>query len=55
MVNVGSGVVDLVLVPVSQYKRDGRILRGLQKGAKNFAKCGARARKWPWPAARPVP
>jgi autophagy-related protein 2 len=38
VVNVGSGVADLVLLPIAQYKRDGRIVRGLQKGAKAFMK-----------------
>ncbi|KIK96324.1 hypothetical protein PAXRUDRAFT_138716 [Paxillus rubicundulus Ve08.2h10] len=35
-VNVGSGVVDLVLLPIAQYKKDGRIVRGVQKGTKAF-------------------
>jgi autophagy-related protein 2 len=38
VVNVGSGVADLVLLPIAQYKKDGRIVRGLQKGAKAFMK-----------------
>jgi autophagy-related protein 2 len=38
VVNVGSGVADLVLLPIAQYKRDGRIVRGLQKGARAFMK-----------------
>ncbi|KAI8824336.1 uncharacterized protein EV422DRAFT_519800 [Fimicolochytrium jonesii] len=38
IVNLGSGIADLVLLPIEQYKKDGRILRGLQKGAKSFAK-----------------
>ncbi|KXN86892.1 Autophagy-related protein 2 [Leucoagaricus sp. SymC.cos] len=41
MVNVGSGVADLVLLPISQYKKDGRIVRGLQKGATAFVKSTA--------------
>ncbi|OAX41967.1 hypothetical protein K503DRAFT_832684 [Rhizopogon vinicolor AM-OR11-026] len=36
MVNVGSGVADLVLLPIAQYKKDGRIVRGVQKGTKAF-------------------
>ncbi|CAG8485963.1 5701_t:CDS:10 [Paraglomus brasilianum] len=38
LVNIGSGVVDLILLPVEQYKKDGRIIRGLQKGTQSFAK-----------------
>lgn len=40
-VNVGSGVADLVLLPIAQYKKDGRIIRGLQKGTKSFVKSTA--------------
>ncbi|KAF9246321.1 hypothetical protein BU15DRAFT_70422 [Melanogaster broomeanus] len=36
VVNVGSGVADLVLLPIAQYKKDGRIVRGVQKGTKAF-------------------
>ncbi|TPX71746.1 hypothetical protein SpCBS45565_g00876 [Spizellomyces sp. 'palustris'] len=38
LVNIGSGLADLVLLPIEQYKKDGRIIRGLQKGARSFAK-----------------
>lgn len=41
MVNVGSGVADLILLPIAQYKKDGRIVRGVQKGAKAFVKSTA--------------
>ena len=41
VVNVGSGVADLILLPISQYKKDGRIVRGIQKGAKAFVKSTA--------------
>ncbi|KAF8625802.1 hypothetical protein AX15_005189 [Amanita polypyramis BW_CC] len=41
VVNVGSGVADLVLLPIAQYKKDGRILRGLQKGTTAFFKSTA--------------
>ncbi|PFH54295.1 hypothetical protein AMATHDRAFT_38236 [Amanita thiersii Skay4041] len=41
VVNVGSGVADLVLLPISQYKKDGRILRGFQKGTTAFFKSTA--------------
>jgi autophagy-related protein 2 len=30
------GLKDLVLMPVEQYQKDGRILRGLQRGAHSF-------------------
>lgn len=29
LVNVGSGVADLVLLPIEQYKKDGRIIKGM--------------------------
>jgi autophagy-related protein 2 len=38
LVNVGSGVKDLVVVPMREYKKDGRIVRSIQKGAFAFAK-----------------
>jgi len=41
VVNVGSGVADLVLLPIAQYKKDGRVLRGVQKGATSFFKSTA--------------
>jgi autophagy-related protein 2 len=31
-------VADLVLLPIAQYKKDGRIVRGMQKGGKAFMK-----------------
>lgn len=41
LVNVGSGVADLVLLPIEQYKKDGRIVRGVQKGTTAFVKSTA--------------
>jgi len=41
VVNVGSGVADLVLLPIAQYKKDGRVLRGVQKGTTSFVKSTA--------------
>lgn len=41
VVNVGSGVADLVLLPIAQYKKDGRILRGIQKGTRAFVQSTA--------------
>ncbi|EAS36307.3 autophagy regulatory protein Atg2 [Coccidioides immitis RS] len=38
LVNIGGGVKDLVLVPMREYKKDGRIVRSIQKGAVQFAK-----------------
>ncbi|KAL8943349.1 MAG: hypothetical protein Q9216_001124 [Gyalolechia sp. 2 TL-2023] len=38
LVNVGGGVRDLVVVPIREYQKDGRIVRSLQKGAVAFAK-----------------
>ncbi|CAM9161574.1 unnamed protein product, partial [Hapterophycus canaliculatus] len=36
LVTMGKGVADLVLLPVEQYRRDGRVLRGLRKGTQSF-------------------
>ncbi|PWN44136.1 hypothetical protein IE81DRAFT_365110 [Ceraceosorus guamensis] len=41
VVNLGAGVADLILLPIEQYQRDGRLARGLQKGAASFAKTTA--------------
>ncbi|KAI9689853.1 MAG: autophagy- protein 2 [Bathelium mastoideum] len=38
LVNVGSGVRDLVVVPMREYRKDGRVVRSIQKGAVAFAK-----------------
>ncbi|KAL9022001.1 MAG: hypothetical protein Q9185_000872 [Variospora sp. 1 TL-2023] len=38
LVNVGSGVRDLVVIPIREYQKDGRVIRSLQKGALAFAK-----------------
>ena len=38
LVNVGGGVRDLVLVPMREYRKDGRVVRSIQKGAVAFAK-----------------
>ena len=38
LVNVGSGVKDLVVIPMREYKKDGRVVRSIQKGALSFAK-----------------
>ncbi|CBQ70573.1 related to APG2-required for sporulation [Sporisorium reilianum SRZ2] len=41
LVNVGAGLADLVLLPIEQYHRDGRVLRGVQRGAASFARSTA--------------
>ncbi|KAJ3182923.1 autophagy- protein 2 [Gaertneriomyces sp. JEL0708] len=38
LMNLGSGLADLVVLPIEQYKKDGRMMRGLQKGARSFAR-----------------
>lgn len=38
LVNVGSGVRNLVTVPVQEYRKDGRIVRSISKGALSFAR-----------------
>lgn len=41
VVNVGSGLADLVLLPLDSYRRDKRVVRGLQKGLASFSKTTA--------------
>ncbi|KAJ9050559.1 autophagy- protein 2 [Entomophthora muscae] len=36
--NLGSGVADLVLLPFQQFKKDGRIVKGVAKGVASFAR-----------------
>lgn len=36
--NLGSGVKELFTLPLREYKEDGRVIYGLQKGAKRFAR-----------------
>lgn len=38
LVNVGGGVRDIIIVPVREYRKDGRVVRSFQKGALTFAK-----------------
>ena len=38
LANVSGGVRDLVVVPIREYRKDGRIVRSIQKGALAFAK-----------------
>lgn len=41
LVDVSSGVRDLIAVPIREYRKDGRIVRSIQKGALAFAKTTA--------------
>ncbi|WVQ98559.1 hypothetical protein IAU59_005685 [Kwoniella sp. CBS 9459] len=41
VVNVGSGVADLILLPIEQYRKDGRLARGVQRGTQSFVKSTA--------------
>ncbi|KAK4687136.1 autophagy-related protein 2, partial [Tremellales sp. Uapishka_1] len=41
IVNVGSGIADLILLPIEQYMKDGQVARGVQKGTNNFVKSTA--------------
>jgi len=38
LVNVGSGIKDLIEIPIREYKKDGRIVRSIGKGAAAFAR-----------------
>lgn len=38
IINIGSGVNNLVSVPMKEYKKDGRVVRSLQVGALEFSK-----------------
>ncbi|KAK9452905.1 hypothetical protein V1511DRAFT_463500 [Dipodascopsis uninucleata] len=37
LVKLGGGVKDLIVVPVREYQKDGRLVRSIQKGAMRFA------------------
>jgi autophagy-related protein 2 len=41
LVNIGSGVRDVVAIPIREYKKDGRIVRSVQKGAFHFGRTTA--------------
>ncbi|KAK8870012.1 hypothetical protein IAR55_000582 [Kwoniella newhampshirensis] len=41
IVNVGSGVADLILLPIEQYRKDGRLAKGVQRGTGSFVKSTA--------------
>ena len=38
LVNIGTGVRDVVAIPIREYQKDGRIVRSIQKGAFRFGK-----------------
>lgn len=41
LVNLGKGARDLVVVPVREYRKDGRVVRSLQKGMHGFVRTTA--------------
>lgn len=38
LMKIGEGIKDLIVVPIDEYKKEGRIVSGLQKGAYAFVK-----------------
>ncbi|MCJ1380649.1 autophagy- protein 2 [Xylographa soralifera] len=38
LVNVGESMKNLVVIPIREYRKDGRVVRSIQKGAFSFAK-----------------
>ena len=38
LVNVGESMKNLVVIPIREYRKDGRVVRSIQKGALSFAK-----------------
>ncbi len=38
LANVGAGAADLILLPMEQYEKDRRIIKGIRRGAKSFIK-----------------
>ncbi len=43
LVDTVQGLVDLVRLPMEQYKKDGRLMRGFQRGASSFGTSTAMA------------
>jgi autophagy-related protein 2 len=41
VVKVGTGVADLVLLPIAAYQKDKRVMKGIRRGAKSFMKSTA--------------
>lgn len=38
LANIGSGAADLILLPMEQYEKDRRLIKGIRRGAKSFIK-----------------
>lgn len=38
IVNIGGGLADFVLLPIEQYQKDGRLIKGISRGSKSFLK-----------------
>ncbi|KAK5132156.1 hypothetical protein LTR08_000313 [Meristemomyces frigidus] len=38
LVNIGTGMRDVIAIPIREYRKDGRIVRSIQKGALHFGK-----------------
>lgn len=36
--NLGTGIADLVLLPIEQYQKDGKVLKGISRGTRSFLK-----------------
>ena len=41
IMTLGGGISDLILLPIEQYKKDGRIIRGITRGANSFLKAAS--------------
>ena len=41
VVTLGGGISDLILLPIEQYRKDGRILRGISRGANSFIRAAS--------------
>ncbi|KAI9487439.1 MAG: hypothetical protein EXX96DRAFT_476198 [Benjaminiella poitrasii] len=41
LTNLSTGVADLVLLPIQQYRKDGRLMKGIQRGTSSFARATA--------------
>ncbi|KAJ1982850.1 autophagy- protein 2 [Dimargaris verticillata] len=41
LVTLGSGMADLFILPIEQYRQDGRVVKGLQSGARSFKRTTA--------------
>ncbi|QIW97014.1 hypothetical protein AMS68_002532 [Peltaster fructicola] len=41
LVNIGTGIRDVVAIPVREYRKDGRVVRSISKGAFHFGKTTA--------------